>query len=203
MMGWFRSPIHEPVTLQRESLLREPIAQDALAGIDCDELPDARGDFGRSHDNPISVNGLIGSYVYLGKLVSPSDAIIYFHRLGCVDSDVSVNPVDVYEVVDINGEHWDILYLDMYHPRRSNKSPEPYRLKLYDRKVGDIPFAFGVDIFCPMFPHDLADAISTRNGLDAFASRVRERMRLGSFQRPPVQAQLVSEVSARLISRTG
>jgi hypothetical protein len=37
-----------------------------------------------------------------------------FHRLG------SLGGIDAYEVVSLDGEVWDILFLDLYHPRKSH-----------------------------------------------------------------------------------
>ena len=38
--------------------------------------------------------------------------------------DVSEDPVDCYEIVCMDGTQWDRIFLDCYHPRRSNLVPE-------------------------------------------------------------------------------
>jgi len=199
MFSFFKKQIHDPVAQQWQDLQDEPIAPLALAGVDCDELPGASGPFGLCSTNPIPVNGLLGTYKYLAKLLSPNDAIFYFHRLGSLSGKVAQN-VDVYEAVDMNGKHWDILFLDMYHPRRSNKVPPGYRYKPYDKKLSDIPFAFGVDIFCNRFPYDLPEAIEERNALPAFARKVRDRVSRGGFDRPAIHALKVQAVQVKLSS---
>lgn len=199
----FKKRLHEPEEQQRQEVRNEPIGPLALAGEDCDEISKAQGPFGHSYNNPIPVNGLLGAYKYLGKLISPVGNIIYFHRIGSIRSDTAANRVDAYEIVDMAGGYWDILFIDMYHPRRSNKAPEGYRLKTYDSKIGDIPFAFGVDIFCPRFPYDLPDAIEQRNNLAAFARRVRERVSQGCYNRPQNQEMKVMTARSRLLSMQG
>jgi hypothetical protein len=85
-----------------------------------------------------------------------------------------------------NGKLWGI-FRDFRFWR--NKSPKGYRLKTYDKKLGDIPLAFGVDVFCKNFPYDLPDAIEERNGLKAFARRVREKVSKGGFDKPESHVQ--------------
>lgn len=200
MFSLFKKKIHEPIEKQHEDLRNEPIGPLAMAGVDCDELPGASGPFGLSHNNPIPVNGLIGAYKYLGKLLSSSGVIFYFHRLGSLNSDVSQHLVDAYELVDMNGENWEILFIDMYHPRRSNKVPPGFSCKTYNKELGDIPLAFGVDIFCSDFPYDLPEVIEGNNGLPAFARKVRERVSRGGFDRPEKHALKVQGVRMRLKS---
>lgn len=194
----FAKSIHEPVAKQIEDLKSEPIGPLALSGEDCDQIGGASGPLGHSYNNPIPVNGLLGTYKYFCKLITPSNDVVYFHRLGSLESDKTNSPVDAYEIVDRAGRFWDILFLDMYHPRRSNKCPAGYSLKPYDSTVGDIPFAFGVDIFCTHFPHDLADAIEGHNGLAAFARRVRESVGPLTHQRPHDQELKLIGIRTRL-----
>jgi len=201
MFSLFKKHYHEAENRQMEEVRNEPIGPLALAGENCDEISNAQGPFGHSYNNPIPVNGLIGTYKYLGKLISPRGNIVYFHRIGSINNDVCSNPVDVYEVVDLNGEFWDILFIDMYHPRRSNKTPDGYSMKHYNKGVGDIPFAFGVDILCQKFPYDLPEAIEQRNGLPAFARRVRERVSRGGYDRPKKQKSKLMMLKSRLISQ--
>jgi len=200
MFSFFKKKYHEPVEQQRQDVQDEPIGHLAAAGLDCDELPNAAGSFGRCADNPIPVNGLLGTYKWLGKLLSPKGNIFYFHRIGSMDSQTAEHPIDAYECVDMTGEFWDVLFIDMYHPRRSNKVPDGFSLKRYDSSTGDLPFAFGVDIFCENFPYDLPDAIEERNGLPAFARRVRAKVSSGDFIRPDSHAAKLKTLAAKIMS---
>lgn len=198
MFSLFKKTIHDPFEKQIEDLRREPIGPIAMAGDDCDAVTGGSGPFGLSYNNPIPVNGLIGTYKYLGKLLSRTGHVFYFHRLGSLTSDITKNPVDAYELVDLTGENWDILFLDLYHPRRSNAIPPGYMYKKYNKKLGDIPFAFGVDIYCPRFPYDLPEAIEKRNDWPAFARRVRERVSRGGFDRPKTHALKLAMVQMKV-----
>lgn len=200
MFSFFRKAIHEPVIQQRSDLLREPIGELALTGEDCDALSGASGAFGQGK-SPIPVNGLLGTYKYLAKLhTTSSGAVVYFHRIGSLSIESAARPLDVYELVSLDGQQWDFLFFDMYHPRRSNLAPDGYALKPFDKEIGDLPFAFGVDIFCPQFPYDLPGAIEARNGLPAFARRVRERVTKGGFDRTAKQASRLANIRSRVSS---
>lgn len=209
MFSFFKKRIHEPEEKQRAELLEwvertgdDSFVTAALAGADCDELAGGSGPFGHSHTNPIPTNGVLGTYKYLGKLISASNGIVYFHRLGSLPTFVSRQPVDAYELVDWNGQNWDVLFVDMYHPRRSVKVPSGYRFKEYDRKYGDLPFAFGVNSFCPGFPYDLPEELDRRYG-EAFGRRVRARLAAGEFHRPLGHGERIQGVRAMLTGGGG
>jgi hypothetical protein len=70
-----------------------------------------------------------------------------FHRIA------SANTIDVYECCSIDGRHWDLLFLDMYHPRKSRKAPNGYTLAKnnfllsgIDKEVSDFPRALYLQI---------------------------------------------------------
>lgn len=201
MFGMFKKQVHDPVQLQHADLKNEPIGPMALGGEDCDELAGASGPLGLSANSPIPVNGLIGTYKYLAKLCTSTGSPIYFHRIGSVRSDIAKNPVDAYELVGMNDHNWDVLFLDMYHPRRSNKTPPGYVFKPYHKQLKDIYHSFGVDIACERFPYDLPEVIQSRNGWEPFARRVRERVSAGGFDRPETQELKVQVVRTMLSSR--
>src|SRR5687768_890963 len=87
------------------------------AGADVDEIESAFGDFGLILTNPIPVNGPIGEVVYLSSLRLGTKKIL-FHKIGSLDG------IDIFESVSMDGEIWDIFYLDMFHPRKSKKPPK-------------------------------------------------------------------------------
>jgi hypothetical protein len=199
MFSIFKKNTHEPSPQQLMDVQKEPIGTLAIAGENCDEISGAQGPFGFSFNNPIPTNGLLGTFKYLAKLISPMGNVIYFHRLGSLLNDISKNPIDVYEVVDMLGGYWDIIFIDMYHPRRSNLAPKGFQLKPYDRNLGDLPFAFGVDIFCPNFPFDLPQTIESRNNLKAFARKVEDRVQVANlYQRPESQVMKLAAIQNKL-----
>ncbi len=136
---------------QKKEIEKFPVemAQLALNGLNCDVLPDATGDFGRCLTNPIPVNGPIGEIIYINRLRT-SDGGLIFHRLGS-----SLN-IDIYEVVSLNGKIWDILYLDMYHPRRSTIHPSGYEFSEFHEIFSRAPVGYCTNSFDPDFPFGLS-----------------------------------------------
>lgn len=121
-----------------------PAVKDRIVGgPDVDQLPYALGEFGRSGENPIPVNGVLGELLYLSLLKTENtNRRLLFHRLGSVES------LDVYETVSIDGSKWDILFFSLYHPRKSRTAPAGYTISesrgqflLYgtNRRVNDFP----------------------------------------------------------------
>ena len=124
-----------------------------INGIDCDSIPYRSGKFGYEISNPIPVNGVIGEEIYLSNLIAKNGERIMFHRLG------STEKIDIYETVTSDGKIWDILFLDMYHPRKSRISPEGYQL------LNNNCFFTGINIFCDKFPSNLYDLIFERTSI--------------------------------------
>ncbi len=92
-----------------------------------DELPCASGEFGRDVNNPIPCNGPIGELTYLSRLrLAGSGEKVFFHRAGSIETAVSEEPVDIFEVISLSGNFYDVLYMDMYHPGKSGKQPAGY-----------------------------------------------------------------------------
>jgi hypothetical protein len=147
--------------------LPEPFRSEVLRGADCDEIAGAIGEFGRDPRNPIPVNGPFGEVIYLSNLRTTSSQQIMFHRLG------SVRNVDAYETVSVDGAMWDILFLDLYHPRKSRRAPTGYRIAAAAEGQRLI---FGANEFVTDFPNQLQTAIANTN----------ERL-LGLRMRPPVR----------------
>jgi len=156
-----KTSIHEPIEKQIADLkkLNAYVANEAINGLNCDQLPNSKGDFG-SISNPIPVNGALGEIKYLGKLRGKTGHAVFFHRIGSTKSQVTKNPVDIFEIVCQDGTQWNTLYFDPYHPRRSNLAPNGYVLTPYNEKLKmDLPFAYGVTSFLENFPYDLPNEI--------------------------------------------
>ena len=198
MLFNLRKKIHAPPAQQMEEMRAEPIGLLALAGEDCDEISNAKGEFGRSYNNPIPVNGMLGTFKYLGKLLSPRGNAVFFHKIGSVTNDTCDNPVDAYEIVDVQGNYWDILFFDIYHPRRSNKAPLGYRLKPYNKHIGDIPPIYGVNIYCTDFPTNLPDIMERRPNPPTCAPRLRDQLSGYQFERPELQELRLADLKQQL-----
>lgn len=128
--------------------LPPPVRFAIEAGESVDILPHCDPKtFGRILRNPIPVNGPCGEVIYLSSLTTQEEKHILFHRIG------SYKSLDVFETVTFDGRFWDLLFLDMYHPRKSRMAPPGYKLTLPS------PLLFGTNARVDEFPGDLANAV--------------------------------------------
>lgn len=108
---------------KQNALMPEALQKSLAQGGVIDALPNAKGAFGRTLENPIPVNGPLGEITYLSRLVTAGTGQrVGFHRLG------SMKSIDVYEVVSTDGASWDILFFNYYHAGKSKKAPDGYNL---------------------------------------------------------------------------
>jgi hypothetical protein len=165
----------------------EPFVADMmLRGDSCDIVAGASGPFGKCITNPIPVNGLIGMFKYMAKLRSKDGNFgLYFHRICSANNPISSHRTDVYETVSIDGRIWSVFFFDMYHPRRSNQSPEGYFLTPYNDALDQLPFCYGCDEQLRNFPGDLPNALERNQFPQAFIRNCKERLRTTKFVRPP------------------
>jgi hypothetical protein len=91
-------------------------------GIDADELPNGRGEFGWDPANPIPCNTVLGSTVYLSRLRTLDGAKVVYTRVGSVASEVSPHPVDAYEISHPEGLELATIFISAYQKRNSNRS---------------------------------------------------------------------------------
>lgn len=110
-----------------------------------DKDPNGSGPFGFSETNPIPVNGPIGQLAYLSRLETLSGQRILFHRIGAIGT------LDVFEAVAFDGSEWFILFVDLYHPRRSRLTPDGFRF------TKDVAQFSGFHKFCVDFPYDFIE----------------------------------------------
>jgi len=123
-----------------------PARKAALAACPAyDRDPNGSGPFGFAETNPVPVNGPIGELAYLSRLETLHGERILFHRIGAIDK------IDVFEAVTFSGGEWFILFLDLYHPRKSCLTPEGFR---FTQEVGQFT---GFHNSCGDFPYDFAE----------------------------------------------
>lgn len=152
-----------------------------ISGESCDEIADGEDEFGRSPLNPIPVNGILGEIKYLARLRCDCGNGLLFHRLGSFKRKKT--GVDVYEIVCLAGKHWDILYLDFYHPRRSRKLPLGYRSLPYNAKYTKLAYAFGTNKRTKQFPHDLHSHVE-KHHTKSLGQKCAEIVKAANFDRP-------------------
>lgn len=174
--------------------LVHPAMKDMLEAAPAyDKDPSGSGPFGFTETNPIPVNGPIGQLAYLSKLETQSGQRILFHRLGAIGT------VDVFEAVSFNGTEWFILFVDLYHPRRSRLAPEGFRF------TKDVAQFSGFHKFCEQFPYDFAEkkGAERESGLSMAyipLSKVSEQIHKRVFNRPLAHKAKLDIVKSRLSS---
>ena len=163
-----------------QNSMNDPMIKDQIVGgLDVDQLPHAIGEFGRSGENPIPVNGVLGELLYLSLLKTENtNRRLLFHRLGSVDS------LDMYETVSIDGSKWDILFFSLYHPRKSRIAPTGYTISESRSQI----LLYGTNRRVDNFPLGLHDAVrqTTKEmiGIPLPPPQVREAEEKVQFRRP-------------------
>lgn len=158
-----------------------------------DKDPNGVGLFGFAATNPIPVNGPIGQLAYLSRLETQSGQRILFHRLG------AIGKMDVFEAVSFDGVEWFILFVDLYHPRRSRLTPDGFRF------TKDVAQFSGFHKFCENFPYDFIEkkASERESGLSMAyiaISKVSDQIQNRVFNRPLAHKAKLDLVKSRLSS---
>ena len=135
---------------EQNNTLPEPFRSEIAGGLNCDELPSACGEFGRTPSNPIPTNGPLGEVIYLSRLRTNAGSPVMFHRVRAEESAAGI--VDVYEVLSLDGKMRETLFLSMDHPRKSGKVPRGYT---YADKLDPSNFTYGVNHIVANFPQKL------------------------------------------------
>jgi hypothetical protein len=166
-------------------------------GLDCDEIPNCYGEFGRTPTNPIPVNGSTGELIYLNSIKDSNNQSLIYHRLTITPVQGLEEFVDIFEVVSIDGKFWDILYFHMYHPRNSNKLPKGYRWAKYHKIWSHSPIGLGYDQFHPDFPHTMQESLSKYQGL-LNVVKIYDKYTMGkSYIRPAAHFERLIHINNR------
>jgi len=140
--------------------------KEAIKSKSCDSLFNDKKGFGLIGYNPIPVNGPLGEMKYLNRLRCKCGVGLIYHRLRSMEIDKITNPVDIYETVCIEGKHWNILFFDFYHPRRSVWLPEGFTFSDFHPIFSRYPIGFGTNNFSNDFPFGLDNEIGRIVGFD-------------------------------------
>ena len=142
------------------------ILEKALGGEDCDKISGGFGDFGTSSTNPIPANGVVGEYKYLNRLRFNGQRLIYHRPASLKVEELGGLVVDVYEVVTMDGKHWDVLCFDFYHPRRSKMVPAGYTYSFDSGSVQERILnacTIGTNAKVEAFPYEMEERILEKN----------------------------------------
>ncbi len=95
-------------------------------GCTTDEIPEGFGEFGLEPTNPIPVNTVQGSILYLGGLRAMDGTRVNNKRLGSGSTQNIQKPIDEYLITHENGDELAIIYIldflqNSYIPQRAKK----------------------------------------------------------------------------------
>lgn len=99
-------------------------------GTDNDELPNHKGEFGYSKDNPILLTSVSESRKYLEKLIyiKPGASQYTWERTGSMKSSIVSAPIDEYNLLDTDSNIVKTIYIWPYNRVNSKKVPEGFGL---------------------------------------------------------------------------
>ena len=102
-------------------------------GTEYDELPNHRGEYGYSIDNPILLTSVSESRNYLDRLIyiKPGSSQYTWQRTGSMQSNIVSTPIDEYNLLDTEFNVVKTIYIWPYNKINSNKVPEGFGLMDY------------------------------------------------------------------------
>jgi len=92
-------------------------------GCTTDEIPEGVGEFGLEPTNPIPVNTVQGSILYLGGLRAMDGTRVNNKRLGALQVGNIEKMIDEYLITHKNGNELAIIYISPYQAKNSKKAP--------------------------------------------------------------------------------
>lgn len=99
-------------------------------GTDHDELPNHKGEYGFSKDNPILLTSVSESWNYLDKLIyiKSGSSQYTWKRTGSMQSSNVSAPIDEYNLLDTDLNIVKTIYIWPYNRVNSKKVPEGFGL---------------------------------------------------------------------------
>jgi hypothetical protein len=99
-------------------------SMNAIDGCTTDEMPNGIGEFGLEPTNPIPVNTVEGSILYLNGLRAPDGSRINYERTGALKVHNIQKPIDEYKITHENGEILAHIYISPYQAKNTKKAPK-------------------------------------------------------------------------------
>lgn len=110
--------------MKEQKELFEIMSEANKGGCSTDEMPEGIGEFGIVPTNPIPVNTIHGSILYLGGLRAMDGTRVNNKRLRSVSAENIKKPIDEYLITHQNGNELAIIYISPYQARNSRKAPK-------------------------------------------------------------------------------
>ena len=135
----FLKPMRKPVTnhhkddslYKTQKKLHDLMQELCENGCDEDEIPDCKGEFGYSKNNPIPINTILETHSYLSRLRTWDGEKVRYFKIGSFSSEVSLYQVECYKIKNIKGKDLAVLYLSPFQKKTSEKAPEGFKLNVY------------------------------------------------------------------------
>jgi len=100
-------------------------------GCDEDEIPDGKGEFGYSVNNPIPVNTILETHSYLSRLRTLDGEKVRYFKIGSTSSVASLYQVECYKIKNFKDNELAVLYLSPFQKKTSEKAPRGFKLNFY------------------------------------------------------------------------
>ena len=94
-----------------------------------------KADYGKNPDNPIQLNSIVASRLYLNNLVDASGYHILYHRRGSLPMRASRPIIDHYEIMT-SDNRYDDIFINIYNETNDWTPPAGY---LFEDDMEDIP----------------------------------------------------------------
>ena len=109
--------------MKEQKELFDVMSKENEGGCTTDEMPEGIGEFGLEPTNPIPVNTVQGSILYLGGLRAMDGTRVNNKRLGSGSTQNIQKPIDEYLITHENGDELAIIYISPYQAKNSKKAP--------------------------------------------------------------------------------
>ncbi len=113
--------LHDYLKVQEE--LFDGMAKANEGGCTTDEMQEGIGEFGLEPTNPIPVNTIQGSILYLGGLRAMDGTRVNNKRLRFLKVENIQKPIDEYLITHENGDELAVIYISPYQAKNSKKAP--------------------------------------------------------------------------------
>lgn len=117
----------ENPVFQQQKAIYDVMNKACAKGSDGDELLNGHGEFGLAPTNPIPTNTVMGSNIYLSRLLTDDGKKVESKRRYPIISEVSEMPIDVYDLSLPDGTPLGTIYISPYQKRTSAKAPRGFR----------------------------------------------------------------------------
>lgn len=112
--------------MKEQRKLFEIMSEANKDGCNTDEMEEGIGEFGLTPTNPIPVNTVYGSILYLGGLRALDGTKVNNKRLRSLGVENIQKPIDEYLITHENGDELAIIYISPYQARNSRKAPRGF-----------------------------------------------------------------------------